>query len=136
MSRLHFITAIPQDVQRGSGCYVGTWTLARALRALGIEIDIVAPRVSTPAYLATRILFNETLRWRRFDSDATIGIDADGYSIGTSRRLAAREGKALPHVACIKAYSAMRSVSSKAQPVPAWRSKPTSKPYTRGAPIW
>jgi glycosyltransferase involved in cell wall biosynthesis len=102
MSRLHFITAIPQDVQRGSGCYVGTWTLARALRALGIEIDIVAPRVSTPAYLATRILFNETLRWRRFDSDATIGIDADGYSIGTSRRWPAREGKALPHVACIK----------------------------------
>jgi glycosyltransferase involved in cell wall biosynthesis len=96
MSRLHFITAIPQNVERGSGCYVGTWTLASALRALGVDIDIVAPRVSMPAYLATRILFNETLRWRRFDGDATIGIDADGSSIiGMSRRLR-------PHVACIK----------------------------------
>ena len=98
MSRVHFISAIPQNVERGSGCYVGTWTLARALRELGVEIAIVAPRVSLPAYLATRILFNETLRWRRFDGDATIGIDADGYSIvGNGRRW-----NRLPHVACIK----------------------------------
>ncbi len=98
MSRLHFITAIPQNVERGSGCYVGTWTLARALRALGVDIDIIAPRVSMPAYLAARILFNETLRWRRFDGEATIGIDADGYSIvGNGQRW-----NRLPHVACIK----------------------------------
>jgi glycosyltransferase involved in cell wall biosynthesis len=103
MSRLHFITAIPQNVERGSGCYVGTWTLANALRALDVDIDIIAPRVSTPAYLATRILFNESLRWRQFDGDATIGIDADGYSIGgTSRRWPARQKKTRPHVACIK----------------------------------
>jgi glycosyltransferase involved in cell wall biosynthesis len=98
MSRVHFITAIPQNVERGSGCYVGTWTLARALRELGVEIDIVAPRVSLPAYLATRILFNETLRWRRFDGDATIGIDADGYSIVGNGRRWNRQ----PHIACIK----------------------------------
>ncbi len=98
MSRLHFITSIPQNVERGSGCYVATWTLARALRALGLDIDIVAPGVLTPVYLATRILFNETLRWRRFEGEATIGIDADGYSIvGQSRRW-----NKLPHVACIK----------------------------------
>jgi glycosyltransferase involved in cell wall biosynthesis len=98
MSRLHFITAVPQNVQRGSGCYVATWTLASALRALGIDVQMVAPRVSTPAYVATRILFNETLRWRRFDGQATIGIDADGYSlVGRGRR-----GNAQPHVACIK----------------------------------
>lgn len=98
MSRLHFITAIPQNVERGSGCYVGTWTLASALRALGVDIDILAPRVSMPAYLVERVLFNETMRWRRFDGDATIGIDADGYSIvGNGRRW-----NRLPHVACIK----------------------------------
>ena len=98
MSRLHFITAVPQNVQRGSGCYVGTWTLARALRGLGIDVDMVTPRWSTPVYAATRVLFNESLRWRRFDGDATIGVDADGYSMeGSAGRRNVR-----PHVACIK----------------------------------
>ena len=98
MSQLNLITAIPQNVRQGSGCYVGTWTLAKALRALGIEIDIIAPGMSTPVYLATRVLFNEKLRWRQFQGDATIGIDADGYAIvGNPRRWSA-----LPHVACIK----------------------------------
>src|ERR1700730_16243251 len=98
MSRVHFITAVPQNVQYGSGCYVGTWTLARALRGLGIEVEMITPTVSLPVYLATRMLFNETLRWRRFDGEATIGIDADGYAIvGGTRRWNAR-----PHVACIK----------------------------------
>jgi hypothetical protein len=70
----------------------------RALRTFGMEIDVIAPRVSLPAYLPTRVLFNETLRWRRFDCEATIGIDADGYSIvGNGRRWNRR-----PHVACIK----------------------------------
>jgi len=98
MSQLNLITAIPQNVRLGSGCYVGTWTLVKALRALGIEIDIIAPCMSTPVYLATRVLFNEKLRWRQFEGDATIGIDADGYAIvGNPRRWSA-----LPHVACIK----------------------------------
>src|SRR5579864_4072818 len=34
------------------------------------------------------------LRWRRFDGEATIGIDADGYTVAGAGRL--------PHVACIK----------------------------------
>lgn len=46
-------------------------------------------------YAATRILFNETLRWRRFDDDATIGIDADGYAIAGRRN-------SPPHIACVK----------------------------------
>ena len=96
MSQLNFITAVAQNVQLGSGCYVGTWTLVKALRALGIEIDMITPRMSTPVYLATRVLFNEKLRWRRFEGEATIGIDADGYAIVNARRCA------LPHVACIK----------------------------------
>jgi glycosyltransferase involved in cell wall biosynthesis len=95
MSRLHFITSIPQNFERGSGCYVGTSTLVRALRKLNIDIDLVVPRLSTPGYLATRVLFNETLRWPKFCGDATIGIDVDGYSLaGKSRNT--------PHVACIK----------------------------------
>jgi glycosyltransferase involved in cell wall biosynthesis len=98
MSRLQFITAISQNVEPSSGRFVGTWTLMRALRTFGIEIDVIAPRVSLPAYLPTRVLFNETLRWRRFEGEATIGIDADGYSIvGNGRRSSRR-----PHVACIK----------------------------------
>ena len=56
---------------------------------------MVTPRVETPIYTLTRILFNETLRWHKFDGDATIGIDVDGYTIAGRR-------SGPPHVACIK----------------------------------
>jgi glycosyltransferase involved in cell wall biosynthesis len=56
---------------------------------------MVTPRVQTPAYTLTRVLFNETLRWRKFDGDATVGIDADGYAVAGRRT-------GLPHIACIK----------------------------------
>lgn len=95
MSRLAFITAIPLNVRRGSGCYVGTRTLADALRQLGTDVDFVTPRVHTPVYTATRILFNEALRWRSFRGDATVGVDVDGYTIAGRRN-------STPHVACIK----------------------------------
>jgi glycosyltransferase involved in cell wall biosynthesis len=95
MSLLQFITAVPWDVRRGSGCYVGTSTLVEALRQLGIDVVLVTPGIIAPVYTARRLLFNETLRWRRFSGDATVGIDADGYAI------AGRPG-ALPHIACIK----------------------------------
>lgn len=95
MSRLQFITAIPLDVRQGSGCYVGTRTLVEALRQLGADVTMVTPRVRTPVYALTRILFNETLRWRKFDGHATVGIDADGYAI-------ASRPHSPPHIACIK----------------------------------
>lgn len=95
MSLLHFVTAIPLDVQRGSGCYTGTRTLVEALGQLGTDVALVTPRVLTPIYAVTRILFNETLRWRNFSGDATVGIDADGYTIAGRRN-------SLPHVACVK----------------------------------
>ncbi len=95
MSLLQFITAIPLDVRRGSGCYVGTRTLAEALGQLGIDVEWVTPGTITPVYTVTRVLFNETLRWRRFRGNATVGIDADGYSI-------AGKPDRLPHIACIK----------------------------------
>jgi glycosyltransferase involved in cell wall biosynthesis len=94
MKVLQFITAIPWDVRRGSGCYVGTRTLVAALRSLGIPVEVIRPGITTPVYTATRLLFNESLRWRRFNSAATVGIDADGYSL--QRR------NSPPHIACIK----------------------------------
>lgn len=69
--------------------------MADALRHAGIDVDLVTPPIQTPVYTATRLLFNETLRWRTFSGDATIGIDADGYTIAGKRN-------ALPHIACIK----------------------------------
>jgi glycosyltransferase involved in cell wall biosynthesis len=48
-----------------------------------------------PIFTATRVLFNEALRSRDFHTDATIGIDADGYSIAGRRN-------SPPHIACIK----------------------------------
>jgi len=95
VNRLEFITAIPADIRRGSGCYVGTRLLAEGLFRLGNSVEVLRPRVQLPNFTATRILFNEALRARHFRVDATIGIDADGYSI-------ARRRNSPPHIACIK----------------------------------
>jgi glycosyltransferase involved in cell wall biosynthesis len=92
---LRFITAVPFDVRRGSGCYVGTRTLIEALRRLGTDVIIVRPRITTPVYALTRIVFNEQLRCRHLNGDATIGIDADGYAIAGRKN-------SPPHIACIK----------------------------------
>ena len=99
MSLLRFITAIPWNVRRGSGCYVGTSTLVDALRQAGVDVALVTPQFATPVYTVTRVLFNETLRWRRLDADVTIGIDVDGYCI--AKRRAGRTPR-IPHIACIK----------------------------------
>jgi glycosyltransferase involved in cell wall biosynthesis len=56
---------------------------------------VIRPVIKTPVYTATRLLFNESLRWRRFTSAATIGIDADGYALPRRRN-------SPPHIACIK----------------------------------
>src|SRR5665213_2527284 len=95
MKVLQFLTAIPWNVRKGSGCYVGTRTLVEALRQLGNRVDVISPDIITPVFTATRLLFNESLRLRRFDCAATIGIDADGYAIR-------RGPNAPPHIACIK----------------------------------
>ncbi len=95
MSVLQFITAIPWNVRGGSGCYVGTRTLVQALRQIGPNVEMITPRVLTPIFTCTRVMFNEALRWRRFTGHATVGIDADGYAV------AGRRGSP-PHIACIK----------------------------------
>ncbi len=83
------------DVHRGSGCYVGIRTLGEGLRRLGVTVSVVTPRTILPVFTATRVLFNEALRWRHFRADVTIGVDADGYTVAGRRN-------APPHVACIK----------------------------------
>jgi glycosyltransferase involved in cell wall biosynthesis len=95
MNRLKFITAIPADIRRGSGCYVGTRLLAEGLLQLGNNVEVLRPRVQLPNFTATRVLFNEGLRPREFHADATIGIDADGYSVAVRRH-------SPPHIASIK----------------------------------
>jgi glycosyltransferase involved in cell wall biosynthesis len=104
MNSFHFITAIPLNVWRGSGCFVGTDTLAAGIRALGGEVTFVTPRFRVPVYAGTRVLFNHMLRYRKFASDDIIvGIDADGYSIAgrhSASHVAAIKGviaDVLPH---------------------------------------
>jgi glycosyltransferase involved in cell wall biosynthesis len=95
MNSLQLITAVPLSVQRGSGCYIGTQTLTEGLRRLGLRVELITPNRITPVYTLTRVLFNEQLRWRRFNGCATVGIDADGYAVPRSR-------SSPPHIACIK----------------------------------
>jgi glycosyltransferase involved in cell wall biosynthesis len=68
--------------------------LTEGLRRFGNSVEITRPRIQLPNFTATRVLFNEALRTQNFRADATIGIDADGYSIAGRRRS--------PHIACIK----------------------------------
>jgi glycosyltransferase involved in cell wall biosynthesis len=93
--RLGFITAIPQTVHRGSGCYVGISTLAAGATALGNAVEMITPEVRLGTSLGERYLFNQALRWRRtWDFDAIIGFDLDGFA------LPRQEG--IPHIANIK----------------------------------
>jgi glycosyltransferase involved in cell wall biosynthesis len=93
VTRLQFITAIPLEVTHGSGCFVGIETLRRGIRALGGEVELISPSVHLPIFTATRILFNEQLRWRRFGGNVIVGFDADGYGLSKGRA---------PHIAAIK----------------------------------
>jgi len=93
--RLRFLTSTPLEVMRGSGTFVGITTLAGALRRQGASVEFLTPHIRLPIYTAQRLLFNESLRWRRLPPvDVTVGFDMDGYTIaGRSRGL---------HVASIK----------------------------------
>jgi glycosyltransferase involved in cell wall biosynthesis len=88
--RIRFISSTPMNVFQGSGTYVGIETLARSLRSLGAEVDIVAPQFRLPILTVQRVVFNESLRLRsRFqpqkeDYDVTVGFDMDGYTIAGS----------------------------------------------------
>lgn len=82
--RIRFISSTPMNVFEGSGTYVGIETLARSIRDLGVEVDIVAPHFQFPILTAQRLLFNQWLKYRRRndnDYDVTVGFDMDGYAI-------------------------------------------------------
>jgi glycosyltransferase involved in cell wall biosynthesis len=92
---LAFLTSTPLDVIRGSGTSAGILTLARALQARGVEVQVVTPSRTFPVYTLERLRFNEELRrmdWSRYD--AVVGFDMDGW------RIAGRTGR--PHIASIK----------------------------------
>jgi glycosyltransferase involved in cell wall biosynthesis len=75
------------NVFEGSGTYVGIETMARTLRDLGAQVDIVAPQFKLPILTAQRLLFNQSLKFQslRFQNreayDVTVGFDMDGYTI-------------------------------------------------------
>ena len=86
--RLGFITAIPQSVHRGSGCYVGIGTLAAGATALGNHVEMIVPNIRLGSYLAERYLFNQSLRLRReWNYDAIIGFDLDGFALNGRGRV-------------------------------------------------
>lgn len=118
MNVLQLITAIPLNIRQGSGCYVGTRTLADAMRRLGIQVEMVTPSFLAPVYTLRRIWFNQGLRWRKLDSDVTVGIDADGYTI-------AGRPKRPPHVANIKGVigDVVRFETGITQAMMAWQAR-------------
>ncbi len=91
--RLRFLTSTPQNIHEGSGTFAGISTLKRALDALGVEIELIAPERCCPSLTAQRLWFNSRLR-PLAGCDAIVGFDMDGYTIA---------GRApAPHIAAIK----------------------------------
>ncbi len=82
------------NVFQGSGTYVGIEALARSIRDLGVQVDMVAPRLRFPVLTAQRVLFNQWLRFRRRNNyDVTVGFDMDGHTIaGRNQRRGRPEG--------------------------------------------
>jgi hypothetical protein len=69
-----------------------------SVRRLGTSVEVIRPQIHLPIFTATRLTFNEALRWRDFSAGATIGIDADGYAQPADfleRRLFRREQRVL-----------------------------------------
>jgi glycosyltransferase involved in cell wall biosynthesis len=82
-------------VAQGSGTFVGSATLVKALREAGVTVDVASPGFRFPVYTLQRLLFNQSLRFRpRGVYDVTVGLDMDGYTL-------ARAGPGL-YVASIK----------------------------------
>lgn len=93
--RFAFLTATPLNPIQGSGTFAGVAALAGGLRALGHEVEVLAPDLRLPTFTLRRLWFNEQLRQRRYDSfDLVAGFDMDGY------RVAGRADR--PHIASIK----------------------------------
>jgi glycosyltransferase involved in cell wall biosynthesis len=103
--RICFISSTPRNVFQGSGTYVGIEALAHSIRDLGVQVDMVTPRLQFPVLTAQRLLFNQTLRFRRRKNyDVTVGFDMDGYTIARHSSAGHTSVRASPkaHVASIK----------------------------------
>jgi glycosyltransferase involved in cell wall biosynthesis len=93
--KIAFITSTPFNFTQGSGTYAGISTLAKFLGESGNTVTFATPNVHLPIYTLERLVFNKTLRLRKFsEADITVGFDMDGYTLAT------KTGK--PHVASIK----------------------------------
>src|SRR5580698_4843555 len=80
--RIRFITSTPMNVFGGSGTFVGITTLANAIRALGVTVDLAVPKFNFPVYTIKRLLFNQSLRLQHSNRyDVTIGFDMDVYTV-------------------------------------------------------
>ena len=94
--RIRFITSTPMNVFGGSGTFVGISTLAKAITALGVTVDLVVPKFDFPVYTVKRLLFNQWLRLQPRDQcDVTVGFDMDGYTVagvGHSLHIASIKG--------------------------------------------
>lgn len=97
--RLAFLDSWFTDPGRGSGSAVAIHGLEDAVRALGHDVERIAPRRGSPGTLGTRVAFNLGLRWR-LDPDAfdvIVGFDLDGCFLprsGTARRVTSLKGVA------------------------------------------
>ncbi len=89
--KIRFLTSTPLDIARGSGTYVGTQVLARALGQLGHTVHFASQGRTLPVYTMERLLFNRGLRPDP-SFGLTVGFDMDGY------RIASEPG----HVAALK----------------------------------
>jgi len=84
---IRIITSTPQNFAQGSGTFVGITTLVKALRGLGVTVELVTPAIRIPIYTLRRILFNEGLRFRASEGpQVSIGMDMDGYALAKNGR--------------------------------------------------
>ena len=94
VARIVFITGTPATVREGSGTYVGISALRKALIAIGLEVELIAP----PLHLRSafvRLWFNYRARtlMQALRPDAIVGFDLDGVFLSPRNVL---------DVACIK----------------------------------
>ena len=101
-----FITAIPLNVWKGSGCFVGIKTLATGIEALGGKVNLVTPKLHVPVYAAERVLFNYMLRYRRFQGAVTPLSDLT--QMDTRLRSAVQGGMLQPLKVSSRMYCVMK----------------------------
>jgi glycosyltransferase involved in cell wall biosynthesis len=83
--RIRFVSSTPMNVFEGSGTYVGIAVLARTLRELGVNVEILSPHFRCPNLALRRLLFNQYLRTVETKADVTVGFDMDGYTVAGKR---------------------------------------------------